>query len=386
MRSGDGIIVRVRPRGGCFSPGEARILADLAARLGNGHIDLTRRANLQIRGLQDEALPGLQAALGDRGLIDHDADSEAVRNVMVAPLAESARGIAATLEHALATDPRLRALPKKFGVLVDEGAMLSIAGERADIALRLHDDRVYFGLDSMSGTDWLGACAPTDAAPLAVTAMQAFLDCAPRKRMRDLPAADWTKVSAAVMAVLQAAPMPEAVGGRNLGWLDGTVGIAAPFGRLEAVQFQRLASLAESAGVREIRMSPWRAVYMAVTDRSVGEAMLREAEAAGLIVREDDPLLRIEACPGAPDCVSSSVDVRGDARRVARLAADRGFEGIIHVSGCAKGCARSAAAPLVLVGKQGQYRLARNATTRGPVERMVDPVDLPSIFREERNG
>ena len=95
------------------------------------------------------------------------------------------------------------------------------------------------------------------------------------------------------------------------------------------------------------------------------------ARSIGLIVDSHDPLLRIEACPGAPDCKSSSVDARGDARRLAALASAQGYDGSIHVSGCAKGCARSAPSKLVLVGKAGRYRLVRNATTRGPVERII---------------
>ena len=59
MQSGDGLIVRVRPCCGAFSLEQARGLADLARRLGNGHIDLTRRANLQLRGLVEERLPEL---------------------------------------------------------------------------------------------------------------------------------------------------------------------------------------------------------------------------------------------------------------------------------------------------------------------------------------
>ena len=61
MLSGDGLIVRIRPFCGAFSLEQARGLADLARRLGNGHIDLTRRANLQLRGLSDERMPELHA-------------------------------------------------------------------------------------------------------------------------------------------------------------------------------------------------------------------------------------------------------------------------------------------------------------------------------------
>jgi precorrin-3B synthase len=104
-----------------------------------------------------------------------------------------------------------------------------------------------------------------------------------------------------------------------------------------------------------------------------------------MIVDSDDPLLRIEACPGAPDCKSSSVDARGDARRLAALASANGYVGSIHVSGCAKGCARSAPSELVLVGKAGRYRLVRNATTRGPVERIIGTDEFPALFEGSRD-
>ena len=53
MQSGDGLIVRVRPQSATFSPDELGVLADAARHFGNGHIDLTRRANLQIRGVSE---------------------------------------------------------------------------------------------------------------------------------------------------------------------------------------------------------------------------------------------------------------------------------------------------------------------------------------------
>ena len=128
MASGDGLIVRVRPRCGAFSLETAAVLADLAERLGNGHIDLTRRANLQLRGLTEDRLPELRTELATLGLLDPDAETEAVRNVMVAPLAGldpaqpfDVRPIALAIDDALTSDKRLHALPGKFGLLVDGG-------------------------------------------------------------------------------------------------------------------------------------------------------------------------------------------------------------------------------------------------------------------------
>jgi precorrin-3B synthase len=383
MSSGDGLIVRVRPRCGAFTLATAAALADLAARLGNGHIDLTRRANLQLRGLTEERLPELQSALARLDLLDPDAETEAVRNVMVAPLAGldpdqpfDVRPIAAAIDDALTSDPRLRALPGKFGLLVDGGGTLSIASERADICLAAAGDAVMFGLDTPQGTEWLGALPPDRAAKVAIAAAHAFLAVAGHGRLRSA----FAEVRASVEPLLSPATWVPPAGGRKLGMVRRAVGIAAPFGRLQAHHLRHLVALAAAAGASDLRLSPWRTVYFGVRDAAAALETLEEARDGGLIVEDNDPVLQVEACPGAPDCASSSVDARSDARRLATIAAVRGYRGSIHVSGCAKGCARSAPSDLVLAGEQGAYRLIRNATTHGPVERMVGAGELESVF------
>ena len=59
MPSGDGLLVRLRLSGGALSADLARQISRLASRHGNGAIDLTQRANLQLRGVRDETLPAL---------------------------------------------------------------------------------------------------------------------------------------------------------------------------------------------------------------------------------------------------------------------------------------------------------------------------------------
>ncbi len=337
MLSGDGLIARIRPWCGAFSLAQARGLADIAERLGNGHIDLTRRANLQIRGLREECLPRLHCALDRLGLLDPDAETEAARNVMVGPLANAeVRALADSLSRTLATDRRVGALPAKFAWLVDGGGPLSIIGERANIALYVTDA----GVALRAHDEWLGGGS-----------IESALEAALGDKQR-LPRID-------------IAPSP---GRRRLGDLAGLTGVAAPFGRVEATQLRGLVALAAAAGASEVRLSPWRALYV--------DALIDGADRLGLIIDEDDPLLRIDACPGAPACRSASVDTRRDARRLASL----GFEGTLHVSGCAKGCARSALADLTLVGEAGRYGVVRRGTTRDPVGRTIDADDLAAVF------
>jgi precorrin-3B synthase len=156
MQSGDGLLVRVRPWAGAFTLEQAAGLADIAATLGNGHIDLTRRANLQIRGLGEDCSPVLRDALDRLGLLE----AEEARNVMVDPLAgPEVRVLALALGRALPHD-----LPAKFGCLVDGGGPLSIAGERADIALCVTSEGVALRLNG----EWRGVTTPDRAVAAAL--------------------------------------------------------------------------------------------------------------------------------------------------------------------------------------------------------------------------
>ena len=137
--------------------------------------------------------------------------------------------------------------------------------------------------------------------------------------------------------------------------------------------------LAADGGAADLHLSPWRAVYFGVREEA-GAFVLEEARDAGLIVEDNDPVLQVEACPGAPDCKSSSVDAV--ATRVgSHHRRDPWRPGQHPCPGCAKGCARSLPSDLVLAGKAGAYRLIRKATTCGPVERMIDVEEFETLFR-----
>jgi precorrin-3B synthase len=154
------------------------------------------------------------------------------------------------------------------------------------------------------------------------------------------------------------------------------VGIAAPFGRVETDQLRMLADVMAAHGIREIRLSPWRTLYAVASSEPLGQSTLDAAGSCGLIVDPRDPLLQIEACPGAPGCRSTSLDTRGNGRQLAGLLRQTGFAGTVHVSGCAKGCAKSGPADLVLVGTDGLYGIVRNGIAQDRASRCVSFSDL----------
>ncbi|MEC7256728.1 MAG: hypothetical protein VXW58_02815, partial [Pseudomonadota bacterium] len=77
MMSGDGLIVRVRPRLGRLSRAQVLGLCEAAATHSGGIIDLTNRANLQLRGVAEDAHESLLAQLFALGLVDADPETEA---------------------------------------------------------------------------------------------------------------------------------------------------------------------------------------------------------------------------------------------------------------------------------------------------------------------
>lgn len=401
MQTGDGLIVRVRPRCGELSLSQVAALGAIAGRYGNGHIDLTRRANLQIRGVEANDLPHVWEALSEASLIDAHADAEAVRNVMVSPLAgfdpseiDDVRPIAAALETALAETAALWSLPGKFGFVVDGGGLLPLDGERADIRLKAvtvdGQVKIALGIDAAGGLRWLCNIDPATAHAAAVRLALAFVSAPkphPKARMSDFDAAGLAALKDAVSGEGRAAdletPPATAESGRvgtiEVGGHIAAVGLGAPFGRVTADALGQLADEAASAGITTLRLSPWRILYAPTSGRADAAALIEAAQNLGFVTEPADPLMVIDACPGAPACRSAWADTRAAARRIATLMPLPGVASV-HVSGCPKGCARSRPADLVLVASPGGFGIVRHGTAATPTSAVVNLNDLPAVL------
>ena len=79
MMAGDGLLVRVRPPLGRLTVPQAIGLAEAARLHGNGLVDLTNRAALQLRGVTEQGHGPLLRHLVALGLTDHDPAREARR-------------------------------------------------------------------------------------------------------------------------------------------------------------------------------------------------------------------------------------------------------------------------------------------------------------------
>ena len=140
MMSGDGLVVRVRPRLARLNARQAIGLCELAERFGNGTIDLTNRANLQLRGVDERDHQPLLVELAALNLLDAEPGIEVRRNILVTPLYQAGDLTARLTQELIDRLAELPALPAKFGFAIDTGPKRLLASDSADIRLELGAD------------------------------------------------------------------------------------------------------------------------------------------------------------------------------------------------------------------------------------------------------
>ena len=359
MMSGDGLVVRVRPMGGRLTQTQATGIATAAARHGNGLIDLSARGNVQLRGVTPDSHPALIADLRALDLIDANALAEARRNILVTPFATpETDALAANFAHALQDAP---VLPGKFGFVLDCGAAPIMAAIAGDIRLeRTTNGTLILRADgSALGQPTTPETAAQDAIALAHWFAHSGGITDGRGRMAALLAKGHTPPNATLHPALTAAtPTP--------GLYPQGALVGFEFGQIHADTLSALAQLGP------LRVTPWRMLLI--------EGATTLPAVPGLILTADTPILRVEACTGAPACLQAHRPVRALARA---LAAQVPQGKRLHVSGCAKGCNHPGPADLTLVATAHGFDVIQNGRASDPPQISAlpeDRIDLKGLF------
>lgn len=311
----DGPLARVRIPGGRITGAQLRVLREIAEEWGDGHVELTSRANLQLRALNGAPAVRLADRLAAAGLLPSQTH-ELVRNIAASPLIPDPAPIAA-LDRALCADAALAALPGRFLFAVDSGA--GDVAFSADVASLPAGDRIAV---LFAGRDAGLRVGPAQIVPALLEAAHAFLALAeetvaagqPRPwRLRELdngPARAAAKVAEALHLPL-GDPSPELsrpTPHEPIGVIGGTaVAALVPLGRLTPPQLTTLSTAAV------LVVTPWRGIVVA--DLTPAEAALwaDRLAAVGLQVTEGSPWAGVTTCAGRPGCAKALADVRSDA-------------------------------------------------------------------------
>lgn len=346
-------MARIRVPGGQLSSAAFRVVADSAAELGDGTVELTSRANLQVRGLADGAETELATRLHDVGLLP-SATHDTVRNILASPLTgrdhdglADVRPLVSELDAELRGNDHLAWLPGRFLFALDDGRG-DVAWLGADVAaLATTPDTAAILL---GGND-SGLRAPlADVILLMLACAEAFLtERADEWRLAELDDAGRRRVAARLGASV-GEPLPsQPIRTGPLGQVtqaDGRTSLVAgaPLGWLDRDQASAIADTGAPLVV-----TPWRAVVVADLGDSV--AVAQRLRSAGLLLDPDAP--RVTACVGRPGCAKALADVRADARPVAGVAVP------VHWSGCERRCGRPRGEVLDVVADGNGYTMTR---------------------------
>ena len=288
----------------------------------------------------------------------------------------------------------MRLLPSKFSFILDAGGRLPVGDIDADIRFEAARDgsgpafAVY-----LAGDDALAAIGSASGIGEAASRLaEAFLSLAgagEARRMRALVERLGAKaVFARAGLEARARPRPrrsaaplDVLGGHAFGSAI-VVGAAAPFGDIDAGRFGTLIDRARAAGADSLRLAPWRSFLVTGLTARGAASFVGACAKLGFVVEPGDLRLRIVACPGAPACMQEPA-LRGDATRWASLL-PAGEDVILHVSGCAKGCARPFPTAATLIATESGYDLVISGRAADqPVRRGLSSMAIDAFLAGE---
>jgi precorrin-3B synthase len=363
VQARDGGLARLRLAGGVLSVDAARAVAHAAVRCGSGVIEVTNRANLQLRGIRDDAHGELIDIALRAGLGPSVAGGDDLRNVMLSPLAnDNMRKLATRIVDTMQSDVALHALSPKFALQLDGGERLAMLDHPHDIWLSSTDDgaRFAFGFASAITHDASGFIAYENAQRFVLAALHAFVAMAlpEEHRMRDVLA------RVGIERFLDALPKHVSASGWRRAQADASlrfgvhathVGGQPPLGRLDAKTLSALADLAP----RHLVMTPWQSVLIPDVEAGHAYEVLARMNSLGLATEKHAPFARLIACAGSQGCAKSHADTKADAHRLAPLL-PRGINA--HLSGCERSCAAAHPVDATLVAcSPGRYDLYHHA-------------------------
>lgn len=380
MATGDGLLVRLdRPLGG-YSPTQLIAVARMAARTGNGAIDLSSRGRLQIRGVTAETLGDLADTLAALGVVTASA-SHVETNALLGldPTIDADTAMIGDAITAYLDTLPAGALAPKLSIVVDGGGLLPLSDLSADLRLTASNGRWFVAVagDARSAAPF-GSVASSEAATSILALIDAMMAIGPRARGGDL------RSRGRGTALPGVQPSGDPIGRIDLA--DGTavLGLGIPYGQIDAAALIALCATAARHGAGTVRLSPGRALLFAGLRTDALPGFEDAARIMGLITTSTDPRRRVSACVGRPACASGLLATRAIADMVSAMLASLPDDAAIHLSGCVKGCAHHRAAALTLVGTARGCGIIRDGCADAIPCSFVAEGDLPSLIAHGR--
>lgn len=384
----DSYMMRLRIPGGVIRSWQLTGLADLSQRVAGGNVDVTTRANLQIRQIPATAAEEMLYGVRELDIVSLGSGGDNIRNCTASTLSgidetEVAETIplAKRMHHYILNHRELYGLPRKFNIAFDGGGRIASLEDTNDIGFRavrldqpLGDTPPgnYFLLtlggitghkDFARSTGVLldpGQCVDVAGAILRVFVKTG--DRTDRKKSRLKYVLDDMGFDSFLKLVEESYGSPlRRVGteklplGRDedrLAHVDWHpqkqpgkyyVGVVLPVGRMTGDQTRGLARIAEQFGTGELRLTVWQNLIIPHIREADLEAVSAAILACGLDYRATTIRAGLVACTGSAGCKFGQADTKANAMELAeylesRFDLDQPIN--LHLTGCHNSCAQ----------------------------------------------
>ncbi len=414
----ESLMLRCRIAGGALSSQQFRGLAGVARTWGPGHIDLTTRANVQVREIMPEHAPDVLMTLADLGLTSLGAGADNIRNITATPTTGfdpdeliDVMPYARAMHHYILKNRDLYGLPRKFNISYDSGGSVSVCADTNDIgfyAVKVTQSEIenhpssignlqpgiYFRMQlcgitghKQFATDCGVLLTPAETIPVAAALIRVFIengDRTNRKKARlKYLVDDWgfektlAETQKKLAFPLRHFPLescepslPKSKHG-HLGihpQSDGNhyIGILTPVGRITVPQMLALADIADEFGRDEIRLTVWQNLIIPGIPEEKLQPAITAIQATGLDHRNNAITGGLIACTGSRGCKYAAADTKANAialgdHLASKMILDQPVN--IHLTGCQHSCAQHYIGDIGLMGTR--VKVADGSTVDG---------------------
>ncbi|MBI3870139.1 MAG: NirA family protein [Verrucomicrobia bacterium] len=389
----EAFMARLRIPGGLLKTFQLRELADIAKALTSGYIQITTRANLQMRLIQPKDCPEFLRRVQSVGLHTRGSGADNIRNLTANPTAGidpheliDVLPLCQELGQIIINDRSFYDMPRKFNIAYDGGGLIGTVEDTNDIGAKAVKvgDEVLFRI-ALGGATGHKAFArdigvwvkPSELNSVVVALVRVYIangNRGDRKKARlkhlletwslDKYLAEAEKILGKKLPRSPLDPAAIQYPGQKLPHSHvgvyaqrqaglNYIGVAMPVGQITAKQMLRVAEIADLYGSGEIRLTVWQNFIIPnVPDAYVGtvEKALRKI---GFDTRQSMLRGGLIACTGSSYCKFAQANTKAHAIALAdylekKVALDQPVN--IHLTGCPNSCAQHYMGDIGLLG------------------------------------
>jgi ferredoxin-nitrite reductase len=393
----DAFMARLRIPGGQLKTFQLREIASVASQLTTGYIQVTTRANLQIRMIEPKNAPEVLRRLQSVGLHTRGAGADNIRNLTCNPTAgiDPHELIDCTpfiheLGQFIISLREFYDLPRKFNIALDGGGLIGSVEDTNDIGAKAVkvNGKIYFRIAAGGATGHkafardLGVLIePEEIVRVIIALVRVYIAHGNRgdrkkarlKHLLETWTLDqyWGEAEKFLGKPLARVPIDptttEYPSGKSAHSHIGAfaqkqpglnyLGVSIPVGQITPKQLLRLADLTEHYGSEEIRLTVWQNFIIPNIPETYLESVKRDIRRLGLDYRQSNLASGVIACTGNKYCKFSLTDTKGHALALIkylepRVKLDSPIN--IHFTGCPHSCAQHYIGDIGLLGTKSK--------------------------------